>query len=412
MDGAHQRRRRLNRLFLSCLAWAIGLAGQARAQDAPWDGLQALKELAQQAGHPLRGGDRVDIGVLDARDGVLIVGPSSELPVGALGAFLDAGGRLAVLDDFGTADALLRAYRIERGAAPTRGAVRLRDDPDLLLAEPDTSHPLARDVQGLLTNRPVALRHELLKPVFTFAGTDDALVLAGAVGAGRLVSVGDASLLINQLLALPDQRRFADNLLEYLSASGGELWLVGPDQTLFGRFGQPHRPGVQRLNALMAKLSQPDLPQWLILVLAASAVMAATVWVLGSLPKVTPYLTRRALPSPRVWAGFAGRIASARDSPDNLLWALLDYRRELLSGCARALGVDRPVDGRPLLEAAQRRDLSQGVLRALGSLFGELDALAAAEEQAAPLPRVDPEQLRRVVTTGERLVRDLEMAAA
>lgn len=401
-----------NGLRVAALAATFGMAASGDAQQPPWDGLQELGTLAESMGHPPRGGEEIDVGVLDGRDGVLLVGPAQDLPVGSMGAFLDAGGRLAVLEDVGRALALLHAYRIRTTAPPVHDAVRLHDDPALLLAVPRTAHPLTRDVDVLLTNRPVTLSHDVLRPVFTFADTDDALVLAGAVGRGRLVAVGDASLLLNQMLALPDQRRFAENLIEYLTEGGGELWLVGPGQRLFGRFGQPHRPRMQQLDELMARLSHPDLPSWLVMLLAAAAVTATTVWMLGSLPKVTPYLTRAALPSPHVWAGFAGRVDSALDDPGDLLWPALDYRRELLRALARLLRVDRPEDGRPLVEAADARGASKAACEALAELLGELDDLAAAEQRGGPLPRVAPERLQHMVTTGERLMRYLEKTAA
>ncbi|HEX6243871.1 MAG TPA: DUF4350 domain-containing protein, partial [Polyangiales bacterium] len=189
------------------LAGVRGQAADSGTTPAPaaapaWDGLERLTELAAENEIALTRVRTLALSKVTARDALLIIGPRKHLPVSSLSAFLREGGRVALLDDFGSGGRFLAAYQVEREEAPRAGP-SLRKDARLLLAYPRAEHPLAEGVPVLLTNEASALRHPDLKPVFVFGHSRHALALAGAVGAGRLVAIGDASLLINQLLVLP-----------------------------------------------------------------------------------------------------------------------------------------------------------------------------------------------------------------
>ncbi len=76
-----------------------------------------------------------------------------------------AGGRVILLDDYGTGDVLWKHLGMDRMATPTRPAEMLRKNPEPLLAEPASAHPTVADVGRVVMNHPTALKHPDLSPV-------------------------------------------------------------------------------------------------------------------------------------------------------------------------------------------------------------------------------------------------------
>src|SRR5262249_44943589 len=161
--------------------------------------------------------DALDWTALRRGDGLLILFPLTQVDRTDLTSFLEDGGRLALLDDFGDAGPLLEWFRVSRHE-DVRGDVRSPDLPGLLGAYRRAEHRLADGVDALVPNEPVALSHPRLSPVFALS--DDprqGIVLAGEVnGRGRLVVGGDPSVVINSMLRFAGNRQFARNLLVYL----------------------------------------------------------------------------------------------------------------------------------------------------------------------------------------------------
>ena len=79
-----------------------------------WNGLSRFLAIGTEEGVAIEPVQRLDLGTLGIGDGLLIVCPASELPVEGITEMLRAGGRVALADDFGTGDTLLRAFRIDR----------------------------------------------------------------------------------------------------------------------------------------------------------------------------------------------------------------------------------------------------------------------------------------------------------
>lgn len=376
-------------LVLLALAW-LGCVQRAHA-DRSWDGFEGLVELAGKAHLQLLAPAEVSLSQVSGRDALLIVNPLKALPVGALSTFLREGGRVALLDDFGSGGRFLSAYQVERGPAPGSGPA-LRNNKRLLIAYPRSEHPLAEGVPLLLTNDAASLRHPELKPVFVFGHSESALVLAGAVGAGRLVAVGDASLVINQLMELPAHQRFAQNLLEYLSRDGGKIWLVGPDTKVTGSFGDDDKPGAAWLDGVLRRAAHPDLPPAVLALIALSLAAIAAVIALNALPRKSPYLRAALFPDDTVYAGFAGRVALSRQAGSNLIWPLLDLKHEVEAELSYRLGLLGHFDPEQALLAARKRGLDKSDLGALSSLLGYL------AEQAS---RAESDTERVVITAAE-----------
>jgi hypothetical protein len=391
-------------LRCSLAAWLLGLVvpGPPAVAQTAWDGLETLTSLAKEAEAPLLTPATLDLAQLTPRDALLIVSPEGGLPTNALTTFLRDGGRVALLDDFGGGERLLSAYQVQRLTAPTDRVPALRDDPNLLVAYPASEHPLVEGVDLLLTNRASALRHRDLKPVFTFGRSDAALVLAGAVGAGRLVAVGDGSVLINQLLALPEHRRFAKNLLGYLQRPGGRLFLIAHDTGFEGTYGGSSGYGLSYVDGFLKRVTHPDLPPGVLSLLSFGLCAIAAVMVAGSLPRRSPYV-RNDL-APRVHAGFAGRVSLREREAPNLVWTLLDYQRELLSELTRRLSLSPSPSVAAVLGALRQRGWREPQLVELNALLSRLEQVANAIETEPKPPRIRVSELRNVVRQGEELL--------
>jgi hypothetical protein len=370
---------------------------------ADWDSLSQLSQVARDADVSLQSPPTLDLTHVSPLDAVIIVGPRRTLPINALTAFLREGGRVALFDDVGSGDRLLSAYQVTRKAVRAESLPKLRDDPALLIAYPASEHPLVDGVPLLLTNRAVALFHPDLRAVFAFGQGGDALVLAGAVGAGRLVAVGDASLMIDQLMTIPAHQRFAKNVLQYLARPAGKVWLVDANTEIRGSYGS-RKPGLSRLDSWLRKASHPDLPESALLVLAISMLGIACILGAGILPRRSPYVRPDLFPNPIVFAGYAGRIAVAEQAGVNLIWSLLDYKRELEAELSRKLSPKVPVDRRELLARAKLRGLGQQGQKELADLLTDLDALAAKSEHDEGAPHVRMSDLGNVVRRGEALL--------
>jgi hypothetical protein len=136
------------------------------------------------------------------------------------------GGRLAVADDFGDGNRLLERFKIERQSSPLDPLQMLHGNPQLPVAVPASGHPIVADVGQVVLNHPTIVRHPDLSPLLRIpraggdAGPD--VALAGQVGDGRLVAIGDPSVFINSMMRYPGNRSLARNLLGYLLDAGGE----------------------------------------------------------------------------------------------------------------------------------------------------------------------------------------------
>jgi hypothetical protein len=371
-----------------------------------WNGLSDLVDLASESGTPVLTPDALDLSDLNARDGLIVIYPTGDAPPRALGAFLRAGGRAAVADDFGGGDALLSPYgiRITRPSAGSDG-VRLRDNPALPVAEPHTRirHPLTSGVRALVTNHPAALRHSELEPLFTLGG-GDALVMVGAVGEGRLVAIGDPSLFINNMLQLRGNRAFAANLLHYLDGGrGGRLWLVSGDTPMIRRFRDPRDP-LARLHGWLSDLASVDMPP---VAVTLTSLLLVTLFILvatSSLPRHSPYVSATMLPSAPPAGGFVGRVAFFRDRPTHLLHPLMVYKHELEGELVRRLGLrGRPQLGE-VIDRLRKRGLSERELAALRSLLTELDRLRSRLDRPPGTPRIGERKFRSMVDAGERIL--------
>lgn len=330
-----------------------------------------------------------------------------------LTAFLRAGGRVALADDFGHGDSLLNVFRIVR-ADPLRSpaVLRLRGNPELLVARPQRGHPLGEGVTALVTNHPQVLRHPQLEPIFLLEGSD-AVVLAGAVGEGRLVAVGDPSVLINNMLQLASNRQFAANLVRYLRGeAGGRVIIVEAGGEVTGMYGDPNadRP-LHDLRSALERAASLELPPLVLRILAVSLLAIMLILIAGSTPRTSPYHAAAMFREEPVQGGLVGRVEWYGARPTDLLDPTLVYKLELESTVASLLGLSVRSPTHEMQQAMRAHSVPQAVQNDARSLFEELGQLAssAANGMAAPVTEA---RLKNIVERGEALTKALRTATA
>jgi hypothetical protein len=356
--------------------------------DGGWEGGAELFQIAKTE----LGAERVkpvatlDWSALKPEDGLLVVHPTDELDAGEATEFMKLGGRVAILDDFGRGDDLLRRFKIERVTMPARPLAALRNNPQLPIAEPwldvargqiGAPHPVVGNVRQLVLNHPTALVHPDLSPVLKVrcAGGVDAIVaVAGQVGKGRLFAMSDPSSLINSMMRYPGNRAFGAGLVRYLANDNdrgqGRLFIVTNAFKQEGSVGGESSLGRDIEDALrsladgLAEARKLGLPSWMLALLAALAVATLAVWVgrASGRPYKSP-LPRYARPVPLVArGGVAGRFAmlAAPSSPRSLV--LLELKSALFEAIAARFDLDAQTYADSVLKAVRRSGLVEAPL--------------------------------------------------
>lgn len=383
----------------------------ARAQDADyapegeaWNGLSRFVAIARERA-ALEVPARLDIGTLTPADAVIIVAPREDLPASGLTELMRAGGRVALGDDFGRGDSLLRTFRIGRGRPNRAEALRLRGNEELLVARPSAGHPLTEGVRALVTNHPMVVYHPDLEPIFSF-GERDAVVLAGAVGSGRLVTLGDPSVLINNMLELRGNQRFAENLVDYLDGDrGGRLYLITPGAELVGRYGEPgaDRP-LHDVRAMLERLAEAELPEGALRIMAAALAGILMVLAAGVLPRSSPYVGAAMFARPSVPGGFAGRVDWFAQRPQNLADPAMVYKLELEIELHRRLGLIAPVSVEDVAARMKARGMRAEDVNTATRLLRELAELREQWERGTNGDALAEARFRRIVASGEALL--------
>ena len=335
--------------------------------DSTWEGGSELLEIARTE----LGAARVRaVAVLNwdevqPEDGVLALHPLQAMDPDDTAGFMKAGGRLAILDDYGRGDETLTRFHIDRIPPPSRPIAALRNKAALAIAEPVVDvvaghsggpHPVVAHVQQLVTNHPTGLRHPNLSPVLRIRanGEPDVIIaVAGQVGKGRLFAMSDPSATINQMLRYPGNRAFVAGLVRYLvdddgaTRRQGRLFIVTNrfgEEGSFGGEGTLRKDFESQLKALAAALAdarRDGFPGWTHVLIAAAAALGVAGWVARA--SARPYkspLPRYARPTPLVaQGGVAGRFAvlAAPSSPRSL--ALLELKSALYEALQHKLNL-------------------------------------------------------------------------
>lgn len=370
-----------------------------------WNSVSRLMQIARDRGVEPQPVERLDLGALQPNDSLLILYPTQPLPARELTSFLRSGGRILLADDFGAGGSLLDVFQIGRGPPSTERALKLRGNAALLVARPVGSHRLTTGVPALVANHPAIVYHRSLEPIFELTA-GEALVLAGAVGPGRLVVLSDPSVLIDNMLELRGNRTFAENAIDYLDdARGGRLFVVGPRARLVGRYGEPgaDRP-LHDLRASLERLAGLELPPLAIRIASLALAAIAVIFALGALPRRSPYRSDRMFARPPAQGGFVGRVRFFARHPSDLSGPLMVYKLELEAEILRRLSLGKPAVLRDVLSAMRARGMSQDDVEAMRGLLVTLDELRDRRDNGPAPPRVSGKRFREFVALGDRLL--------
>lgn len=401
---------------LALAFWTTAAAAEDLAiAETGWNGLSQLRELADETGNAVLSPRSIDVGHLGPEDALFVVHPVESLPSAELSAFLRAGGRMAIADDFGTGGALLSAFGIGLHSPLIEADQRmLRGRPHLLLATRQASHPLSRSASELVTNHPQVLGHRQLDPIYALGRGKNAIVLTGAVGNGRLVAISDASLFINNMLQFEGNRAFARDLLGYLMGAGrGRLYLVGSDtHWSFGLRRFRAEDPLESLRSILAHVARLRLPASAIMAMTIVLALLLLIAAVTALPRRSAYARRRYLEVPDSPAGFAGNIDHYSAHDRDLLAPLLSFKFELESRLITELSLRGQLALGDVMRALRERGLSERSLGDTRELLVALDAAQSRSQASTPsAQRVAPEKFSELVTTGRRILAELDAAS-
>ena len=354
--------------------------------DSTWEGGSELLKLARD-----RLGQRrihlvaaLDLEQLKPRDGLLMIHPTVTIPTDALNEFMLAGGRLAVLDDFGSSAPFLERFGIRRINPPLRPDHSLRGNPNLAWAVPagatggDAPHGLVVGLQRLLTNHPTTFVNPGLTSVLEIHSTDGGvypLAISGVIGQrGRLLVVGDPSAVINQMLRYPENRLFAEHLIDYLveddtwGTRNGDVYLVVNEFSVHGNSGDALSARMlssrlQDAGRALVHLRIPEFGVW-IFGIAVSLILGREAWQRMA-RRTEPYRPRFAMPAPLAsQPGEAGRAAvlAAPTTPRSLV--LLELMAAISAYLASRMNNEEQLPMSAVFDAALERQLLNQTQRA------------------------------------------------
>jgi hypothetical protein len=370
-----------------------------------WEGFADFVDLARaKLGSSLVVSSQLDFGKVKGDDSLILIHPERHLDVDSLAAFIAAGGRVVLLDDFGTGDRLLRRFDIKRSPLPASPQEALRHNPQLAIAEPVGNSDLVRDVARVVTNHAMGLLHPSLTPLLEVrsrgqggAPEEGSVVIAlvGQAGRGKLVVVGDPSALMNSMLRYPGNAQLARNLSAFVERSGGKVYLQSGPFEQVGAFagssvlgGATHDAmapfALDRLTGIGPRVLQ---------VLAALLGLGLVIWIAGIAGRtyrVTRPRITRIIPL-HTQGGAAGHAAAvgARGVPREI--AMIEIGKALEEELALALGLPQVPQGEELvgrlLAAGLLDRASAAPLRKLLSQAAHIETLTGAG-RATTLPRL------------------------
>jgi hypothetical protein len=359
----------------------VAVAAPFDPESADWEGLDDFVRIAREEwpAERVHVPAEVRLGDLSPEDALVFVHPMGTVDPAEIESFIGAGGRVALLDDYGSGDRILAHFGIDRTALPSNPDRVLRSNPALALAERplDRAPPIGleelRAIEPVVVNHGSGVADTGLLPLLVVRGRgepDALFAVAGVFGKGRLLVAGDASIAINSMLRYPGNRSFVSAVVHYLAGRDGgaralgHLYVVVNDATVTGSFASSDStpsPAARALETLRRGLPPPA-----VYAVAVATGLGIILWASSYVGRVyrdgTPRFAR-SLPL-AAQGGFAGTAATwTQGAPEP---ALTELRRALEEQLAIRLTLERPVPHRDLaarlksegwLDAAQAREL-------------------------------------------------------
>lgn len=380
---------RLLALLVLAAVLSVGRAAHGSPFDltgTDWEGCAELVRLARSELGSSRVvvTNQIDFHDLKAEDGLVLLYPEHTLDVEELSKFMRAGGRVVLLDDFGRGESLLRHFGMDRVPIPRKPAESLRHNPELALAEPASAHPVVADVSRVVTNHATGLSHPDLSPVLKIRGVgepDVVVAVAGAVGQGRLLAVGDPSTVMNSMLRYGGNKAFARGILRYAvehdtwGRRGGRIFIASGAFDGRGSYGDSGNALDEHLRALrdaLEAMRRDGLPSPLAYAIAVAIGLVLIVWVgsrAGRLHKpITPRFVRRL--SPVAEGGVSGHAAVLGAPTTSRVLAVLELKSALEEQLTAILGLAKVPGQEELLhQVASRNVLDPERVRTLRALL-------------------------------------------
>ena len=303
--------------------------GDYALSNRAWNGLSDFVSLAERADAELQPKSGVDFSALGPNDRLMIIYPTKDLDASELARFVVDGGRVVLADDQGSSEPVLERLGIERVALDARGRHEhfFLGRAGLPLLKPGGRHPLLKGVDEVVANHPAALRTDG-GAILPFDDGESGLVYDMRLGRGKVVVIGDASLFINHMLDVKDNRRFVKNCLKYLCLGVEDCrphLLVG-DFVLSGRY-ESQNEGEEKVGDAIAEsmdLVNKFIEEMASYVPARNAVYFASLVLMVGLVifMITVFTWRRAA----VVAPETGPPAHVRPLSE-FEWNLLRYER-------------------------------------------------------------------------------------
>ena len=449
-------------LLLPTLAWADADFGLLSPE---WNGLSALLSIAGDFDVKLSAADALDFSALDEREVLLLVAPQQGPDEAArveLHAFLRAGGKLIVADDFRAGRMWVAPFGITWRDLPGRSPHSFEGNPALPTVTVDAGQsvvevakrwrgPRSRYVPtsflghnlkaGVVLNHPASLQVAPGDRAVVWGSFGDEPNAGGwlaeaAQGEGRVLALADASWLINQMIGrVYDNRQFAANLLRYYCVEERpcKVKLIANLQRTSGQFAPQAevktdwRSGLELLQRWLH-----DLAELLRGDLVAPGLLALLAWMLGH-PVARRARTMAALlppktELPRTTSALSEKLTAWMREP------MADYRKpaallahqleRLLERIEPGLGADRArMAGAPQRRSGSwRRDDGMVDLLVHGGRWspqaGErlrqvlTDLQALAQDHAPMVSRQQFGQLASEVEWAESLLRHTVVRAA
>jgi hypothetical protein len=430
------RPNRLLAIFV-CLATLATLALLAApAAAAPfdlgghdWEGCGDFVELARkEAGARVVATSRLTLSSLKREDGIILIHPERSLDVESLARFMRAGGRIVMLDDFGTGDELLAHFALERVPLPQHPAESLRNNREFAIAEPASGHPVVAEVSRVVTNHATRLHHPDLSPVLRVRATagelDVLLAVAGAVGQGRMLAIGDGSILINSMLTYPGNAALARGIVKYVGDDdtwgkrGGTIYVVSGDFEQIGTFGDTTLASeiwnerLRDARDVLQRMHHEGVTPNVAYVLAVGVGLGIVLWI-GSRAGRThrAVLPRFVRPVPvAAQGGLAGHAAVVAAPKTSRVLAMIELKNALEEAICTLLQEPTVPAPEALLAVLSERQLldSQG-LRTLKQLLLRLSVIETMvlSQRAAAMRSVPDREVLATASTVKRIVAEV-----
>lgn len=406
----------------ACVALVFALVSSASADppatldpsSADWDGLSDFVSIASAelpSGHVVAS-TKLDYDKLRREDGVILVHPDprvtdASLDAESLARFMHDGGRVVLVDDFGAGDELLAHFGIERIALPARPALMLRHNPAFALAEPASEHSVVWGVGRVVLNHASGLRHPELSPILKVradpsGGDSDVLVaVAGAVGQGRLLAIGDASVFMNSMLRFPGNRALAASIVRYAveddvnGRRGGRLYVVAGPLEQSGTYGEDSswdgalRARLRSMLGALSLLEREGAPPAVLFVCSVLVGLGIILWIGSRAGRPhTPVIPRfvREIPL-AAQGGLAGHTAVVAAPGTSRVLAMLEVKSALEDQLCELLGLDKNPGHEEILREMDRRGAldpdTKHALRALFLRLARIETLILSRRGAA-----------------------------